>query len=505
VSEPGAPLTRRAAREGSARTPGPSRGARPARTGPSGESAPTGFGAVVARHPAAWLASTLGVVFLLLGTGAVLAGAAVGNATPGAAPTASNTAQAGRETPPNVPGASHLRTCSIAGNAADPLLANFSGAVMNATTGELLFDRGASVGVRDGSVSELLTAAAALSILGPDYQIPTRVFDGGAPGTIVLVGGGDPTLSQLPAGEDSVYAGAPKLDDLADRVQTQYDLLHPGVPITQIVLDATFWNASDKWDASWKRRAQTAGFLSEVTALQVDGDRANPKAQVSPRSTDPVSRAGQLFEDAMGLDGVTFSVGSAIASKPVLGEVKSQPMSTLINQMLLTSDATLAETLARVTSKAMGFNGSAASLQQAIPSALAIYEIETSDLTIQDGSGLSELNSIPPEVMADFLIKIANGGNDLNYVYNSLSIAGKTGTLAGRFTAANAVARNKVLAKTGWPDGDYSLAGIITAADGTQLSFAFSAVRDGIKDNTKAALDTITTAVYNCGNNLANN
>jgi D-alanyl-D-alanine carboxypeptidase/D-alanyl-D-alanine-endopeptidase (penicillin-binding protein 4) len=442
------------------------------------------------------------VVFLLLGTAAVFAGAAVGsNASAG--PTApSSSGQAARAMPSEVPVATRLRTCSVAGLAADPKLMTFSGAVVNASTGEMLFDRAAAAPVAQGSVLKVLTAAAALNILGPDYQLSTRVFEGSMPGTIVLVGGGDPTISQLPRGQESVYAGAPKLSDLADQVKSNYS-----GAITNIVLDSSLWSSGDEWDSTWDRSEQTTGYLSEVTALQVDGDRQDPKSQVSPRSTDPVTRAGQLFAKELGLDPnkVTFSTGTAVTTRPQLGEVKSQPVSVLINQMLLNSDGTLAETMARVISKQMGLGGTAASLNQAITSAIAVYSVPTTGLSIRDGSGLSTSNGVPPAFMAQFMITVMQGGQNLNIIYNSLAVAGQTGALANRFTGANAVAKGAVFAKTGWIDTEYSLAGVVNSADGSQLAFAFYAVGTGIKDNAKAALDALTAAVFTCGDNLSNN
>lgn len=384
----------------------------------------------------------------------------------------------------------------------------FSGAVTNAATGELLFDRKAATPVSQGSVLKVLTAAAALNILGPDYTLSTRVYEGSLPGSIVLVGGGDPTISRLSAGQESVYAGAPKLSDLAQQVNENYT----GGAITTIVLDASMWSVADKWDATWKRSEQTQGYLSEVTALQVDGDRANPKEQVSPRSTDPVGRAGELFAEELrdaGLnidpDSVTFTSGTAVTTKPKLGEVKSQPISVLINQMLVASDGTLAEAMARVISRQMGLGGTSASLDQAIGSANSFYGVDTSELTIHDGSGLSTSNAVSPAFMADFMIKVMQGGDNLNIIYNSLAVSGKTGVLRNRFTGDNAIAKGAVFAKTGWLTNEYSLAGIINADDGTQLSFAFYAVGKGIKVNAKAALDTLTTGAFSCGGNLSNN
>ncbi len=106
--------------------------------------------------------------------------------------------------------------------------------------------------------------------------------------------------------------------------------------------------------------------------------------------------------------------------------------------------------------------------------------------------------------MASFMRRVADGTNNLDIVRDALPVAGKSGTLASRFSGANAVARGHVTAKTGWIDTAYTLSGFVDAADGTRLTFAFYAVGDGIKANAKDAIDTLVTGVYNCGDNLAN-
>jgi D-alanyl-D-alanine carboxypeptidase/D-alanyl-D-alanine-endopeptidase (penicillin-binding protein 4) len=473
-----------------------------------GAAAPSGLAALIRKHPTAWLGSALAVVFLLLGTGAIVAGAAIGSgdddgagATSASSPTApapQPEADTGRAVPAALPAATRLRTCSVTGPASDPRLASFTGFVMNASTGDVLFSREGEVPNRTGSVLKVLTASAAVAVLGPDYRLSTRVVEGGNPGTIVLVGGGDPTLS---AAGSSVYAGAPKIADLAAAAKAAHDAKYPGTPITSVVLDASYWNPADKWDPLWKRTEQTIGYHSEVTALMVDGDRADPTRITSPRSTDPIARAGAAFAAALG-GNPTVSVGTAPGST-VLAEVQSQPLSSLINFMLLTSDNTLAETLARVVSVKSGFGGSAASLQQAIPEALKGYGVAVDSLVIKDGSGLSEANAVPPEYVARLMVKILAGDQNLDVVYNSLPVAGETGSLASRFTGANSVARGKVIAKTGWIDTAYTLGGIVKAADGTPLTFAFYAIGDGISDQAKVALDTLTTSVFQCGDNLS--
>jgi D-alanyl-D-alanine carboxypeptidase/D-alanyl-D-alanine-endopeptidase (penicillin-binding protein 4) len=468
---------------------------------------------VFRKHPRAWLFGALGIAFVLLGTGSVFAGMAVASSRVGA-PTAAVTSAPPRPTPSGTPTASRLRTCSVAGQAEDPRLMTLTGSVVRSDTGEVLWDHGASTPASTGSTLKLLTASAAVSVLTPDFQIATDVVDGSLPGTIVLVGHGDATLSALPVGQESVYAGAPKLSDLAAQTVTAYAALHPGVAINQVVLDASYWNPSDNWNSSVKSSERTQGYLSQTTALQVDGDRADPTKQTSPRSTDPIGKAGSAFIAALKTadpggvvsNSVATSTGSATASAAPLGEVKSQPVRTLISQMLLTSDNTLGEMLARIVSKASGLDGSLASLQQAIPGALsASFQISATGVKIVDGSGESANNQVPPATMTSLLRLIQAGSLNLDVVAAGLSIAGKTGSLASRFTGANAIARGHVAAKVGWIDTEYSLAGTVTAADGTVLEFTFYAIGAGIKDNAKVALDTLTTAVFSCGDNLANN
>ena len=463
-----------------------------------------GISALIAKHPNAWLFSALGVVFVLLGTGAVFAGSAFAP-TPAVAVAPSPSPAVSpppRPVPATPAAATRLRTCSIASLAADPRLGTFQGSVLNAKTGEVLFDRSASTPAPTASVMKTLIAATALKVLGPDYQFSTKVYAGSEPGSVVLVGGGDPTLS---AGNGSVYANPPQLSDLATQVEGAREKLGLADPITSIVLDSTMWNNSDAWDPSWPVTERTQGYQPMIVPLMVDGDRADPRRQDSPRSTDPVGAAGAAFRAALGLNGnVTFSSGSAITTNPLLGEVKSQPVKTLIGEMLPVSDNTLAEMLARVSSKVGGRDGSAASLTAIVSSALTSYGITATDLAIKDGSGESKNDAVPPLVVAQLMTKVLAGGGNLDVIYDSLPISGKTGTLSRRFTGPNAIAGGAVNAKTGSILNVYTLGGIVHAADGTPLAFAFYALGN-VRSTAMSALDTVTTGVFKCGDNLSNN
>lgn len=489
--------------------------AAPPATGAVAEDAPreTGIGAFVRRHPRAITTTALSVGFLLAAMGALFAGVAIGSAqaTPAPIPTETATPEPDpRALPASVLAPSRLRTCSIDAVAVDARLNQFYGTVVNATTGEVLFERNGQSPVRTASTLKVITSAAALAVLGPEFRMTTKVVAGSTPETVVLVGGGDATLSRLPGGQESVYRGAPKLSDLAAQVVAAHAAANPGSPgITSLVLDATYWSSADAWHPTWNRDRISAGFQAPATALMVDGDRADPRTQTSPRSDDPIGRAGAAFAQALADAGnpggvPTVSTGAAVGGA-VLGQVQSQPVSTLIGQMLPNSDNMLGEMLARVTSKQLGLNGSTASLTQAIAGALNTYGVPTDGLIIKDGSGLATDNAVPTRYLAQLFSVINARGANLGIIMDALPVAGVSGTLGSRFTGDNAVARGAVTAKTGFLRSAHTLAGVIRAPDGSVLTFAFFAVRDGIADSARPALDSITTAAFRCGDNLSNN
>lgn len=479
-------FSRRAAREGAAKP----------NAAPSG-----GIRAIIAKHPTAWLFSALGVVFLLLATGAVFAGIASGTGKVEAAPLPTESAPPPRPQPSAVPVGTHLRTCSITSAASLPDLGTLAASVVNASTGEPLFDRNGTSANPPANVNQLLAAATAIKILGAGTQLSTRVMDGSSEGTIVLVGGGDPTLATTP---DSVYDGAPLISDLATAAMAAYTAKHPGKPVTNIVLDATMWNASDNWDETWPASERANGYMPYIVPLMVDGDRDDPSDDESSRGEDPVTRAGQAFAAAAHLTGVTFSSGSA-TSATVLAEVKSQPISTLVGQMLLTGDNALAEMLTRVASKVAGLGGSSASIAQLIPATMKDLGLTPTGLVSRDGSGESAGNLVPPLLVSQLLIKVVANSDGLGAIYAGMPVAGQSGNLYDRFTGNNAAAAGKVVGVTGWITNERSLAGVINAADGTQLTFAFYGLGDAISTDTKEALDTLATAAFTCGNNLSDN
>lgn len=352
----------------------------------------------------------------------------------------------------------------------------------------------------------MITSAAALAVFGADHTFETRVVAGDEPGTIVLVGGGDVTLSRMPTGQDSVYTDAAHLDDLAAKTTLALAALGETTAVSRIVMDSSLFGTDD-WRADWNPNAPAEGYQTRVTALQVDGDREDPTRTGSPRGTDPVGRTAEAFVKYF--PGATVETGTAPAGAEELASVPSPTVASLIHDSLLESDNMIAEALARLVSIELGAGNTFASLQQAIPEALAEYGIPTDGIVVADGSGLSTANAVPPSYLTRLFGLVEDGVGELEAVEAGLPVAGETGTLDEdrRFRGDSAAARGHVFAKTGYILSAYTLSGIIEAADGSTLVFtiyALGTVGETLPSTTAEGVDALTTAFFRCGDSLSN-
>lgn len=393
-----------------------------------------------------------------------------------------------------------LEPCSVKELEEDAAILQLQAEVRDAATGTVLFDRSANVAARAASVQKLLTAAAALQVLGPNYTAITRVYqDQLDPGVLYFVGGGDVTLSRLTGSKQSVYKNAPKLEVLAASALRKLS----GQPITRIVTDSTLYGgASGEYLGVWDKRGLTEGYMSYVSALQVDGDRDNPIALASKRSTDPVKRAGDWFKRALGptAAGAKVEKGEAPANAVEIAQISSRPISEWISYMLQVSDNTLAEALGRLISLNQRFDGSSATLTNAFRSALATTGLDFTGVKIEDGSGLSRYNQVSPKLVNDLLTLVAKNEANLGQIRAGLPVAGSPGSLSDRFAELT----GKVTAKTGWIRSGYTMAGFLKAADESELIFTAYNLSESVNASNRDALDALVAGFQACGLALAN-
>ncbi len=98
--------------------------------------------------------------------------------------------------------------------------------------------------------------------------------------------------------------------------------------------------------------------------------------------------------------------------------------------------------------------------------------IDSYEVGLVDGSGLSPLNRLSPRVLMRLLRYMdAHPDRSVRQAFvGSLAIGGRTGTLERRFRRG--LAYDNVRAKTGYINGARSLSGYVTTAGGSRLAFA---------------------------------
>jgi D-alanyl-D-alanine carboxypeptidase/D-alanyl-D-alanine-endopeptidase (penicillin-binding protein 4) len=390
-------------------------------------------------------------------------------------------------------------------------LGKFHAYVINVDTGAVLVDVLGQELTPSASVIKTLTAVAALQKLPVEYTAVTQVLaTPSEPSTLVLKGGGDFTLSRLGPGESSVYSKPPRIRNLARQA---LDTLPADVPITKIILDDSFFSG-EEWNPDWPAKYRKLGYVSNITAIQADGDRVQPNRLISSysfrRGKDPVITAGEALRESLGERAVNAELvaGNTPADAYVIGEVQSQDMrQSWLGHMLTHSDNTAAEFIARHAAKAAGLEGSIAGANKVIKQSLRELGLRPKALVIRDASGLSNENRVHSKLLAELMVKVAKAENGLDALTQWMPIAGETGTLRYRFQGRSAIARGNVIAKTGYIPGLYGLSGIVNASDGSRLAFAVFARSDrgnglSVTYTAQGAIDRVVTRFYSCGASL---
>ncbi|WP_019631961.1 D-alanyl-D-alanine carboxypeptidase/D-alanyl-D-alanine endopeptidase [Actinomadura atramentaria] len=369
--------------------------------------------------------------------------------------------------------------------------------VLDAATGRELFARNADAPATPASTTKIATTVAALASVGPAHRITTRAVQGDG-GDVVLVGGGDPTLTALPAAKNAAHPPYASLADLA--AQTAAALKARGVAQTRVDYDATAYQGP-RTAYGWKPNYLPDGEAAPVSALTVDEGRVDPASRA--RVQDPPAAAAKTFARLLTRDGVRASAGRSVRAATgaaQLGAVQSPPLSALIEHLLTESDNDVAEAVARQVAIKRGaepsFAGAAAAVRQVL-AGLGVAD----GVSVNDGSGLSAANRITPHALARLAALAASPDHpELRSVITGMPVAGFSGTLRPpRYTTAQTAAgAGTVHAKTGTLSGVSTLAGITADASGRLLAFAFMA-GDGTAPVDPGVLDLLAASVAACG------
>ncbi|MGY1499988.1 D-alanyl-D-alanine carboxypeptidase/D-alanyl-D-alanine endopeptidase [Streptomyces sp. QTS52] len=378
----------------------------------------------------------------------------------------------------------------------DPLLKNpalgtrRTAAVVDVATGKRLYGLGAGEALVPASTTKIATAVAALSAMGADHRLTTRAALEPDTDELILVGGGDPTLTARKDPE-----GWASLRTLAD--STAAALAKRGVRQVTLSYDTTLYAGPELHPIG----ADNGGNLAPVTALMADEARTNDSTSgTADRSTVPAADAARTFATLLAKHGIrTTSPGPSKATgrATTLAKVSSPPLSALVERMLTNSDNDLAEALARQTALATGVRPDFAGGAKAIHAQLKKLGLPMSGARFADGSGLNRADLLTPNLLTALLAKAADPVHpELRAALTGLPVAGFTGTLSARYTDG---AAGVVRAKTGTLTGVNALAGTVVDRDGRLLAFAFLASDTTSKAEAQAALDRTATALASCG------
>ncbi len=364
--------------------------------------------------------------------------------------------------------------------------------VIDVDSGTPLYGHLPGTAAAPASTAKLLTAAAVLAAYPATHRFTTSVAAGAA-GTLVLVGGGDPTLTAVAAGKTADYPGAARISDLAAQ-------LH-GVPVTRVVVDDSLF-AGPSVSPDWAGEDVPSSYASAITAVMADGGRAHPGDAI--RSSAPDLAAGRALAAALGHPQLPVTRGAAPSGARTLATVRSAPLRELVEQMLQQSDNVIAEVLARQVAVARhqpaSFTGAAA----AVRAELAGLHVQVG-AGMRDGSGLAAADRVSPAALTAVLRLAATGPAGPRALLAGLPVAAGSGTVADRYLGgrAGAAGAGAVRAKTGTLTGVSSLAGLVHTRDGRLLAFALIADRvpagAAATDAADAALDAVAATLARCG------
>jgi len=424
----------------------------------------------------------------------------------------------------------------------DAILANpgLSGAgvglvVRAADTGEVLYRHESDRRQQPASNAKLVTSAAALEVLGPDYHFSTTVAASASTtnsvlrGDLYLKGTGDPTMlaadydalaAQVAASGVRLVTGNLVADDtwfddmrlasgwawddepfyynaqvsaLTAAPDTDFDAgsiivtVTPGAAAGQPVRVTT----TPPTDHVKIVSSAVTGAPGSGSSITVDREHGTNNILVTGSMAtdasadnefmavwDPTGYAASLLSAALRAHGVRVLGRTTRAATPAgatqLAARQSIPLHDLLTPFLKLSNNLHAEILVKAMGRARSNTGSWDAGVAAIKTVLPGLGIDPARMFLVDGSGLSRMDHVSPDQISALLIA-ARAKPWFQTWYTALPIAGDPDRFVGgtlRNRMRNTAAANNVHAKTGSFTGTSALSGYVTAANGRQLVFS---------------------------------
>ena len=416
---------------------------------------------------------------------------------------------------------------------------------VDADSGKTLYQKNATKPMIPASNMKVITTAASLHYLGPNYVFQTKI--GLLGNSLVIIGDGDPLL------------GEPKLDPQdprsLNRIFSDIVLLLKDAgktSIEDVVIDVSFFD-NNRVHPSWPPSQLNQWYACEVSGLNfynncvhVHAERKNNRAalKMEPENSyihlvnqlkliskgssaagayrnsvpNKLLIKGKLnqqagfdvaIEEPQGLfasvlaDQLTKS-GISIRGKIVQKYVKYdnsirvlRVLETPIHQVWARSNKNSLGLAAECLVKTISATNTEGHINGEWPHGLALIAryldslgIDSEQFVLDDGSGLSRKNRLSPNALVAVLKDIyASDNRDL--FFNSLAVGGVDGTIYKYFRKAPY--KGNILGKTGYISGIRSFSGICKTSRGDIL---FSILTEGGNGYTRRCINEIAEAIY---------
>ncbi len=340
--------------------------------------------------------------------------------------------------------------------------------IYNPLTEDTIYSLNHTISMIPASNTKLFTTSTALSIMGGDFILYTKIFcdddsisDGIIEGNLYIKGFGNSLFTSEDLDEmvtELKDAGIKKItgriigdDSYFDDIYTRDDWITDEVanvklpPISALVID------NNRKIIRQKRRGRIRNYYVSVE---------NPPLNAAALLKKKLLEAG-IEVNLNAEEGITPDDAFLISEKGV-------ELRELIKSINKHSDNFLAECLFKtIGAFASGQQGNAFYSTQAILTYISDNGIYSNGTSIVDGSGISRFDQVTVGAIAGLLEKMYFDVANFEDFYNSLSIAGVDGTLRHRMIGT--FAQNNFHGKTGTLNGVSSISGYLTCENGDDL------------------------------------
>ena len=320
-------------------------------------------------------------------------------------------------------------------------LANPGLILVDPATGETIYENGADTLRKPASLLKIISAAALLDYVLPDFRFTTEILTGVEPNTLIIAGSLDPWMERN--NSLATKMGRVSLPKIVNTALKKLDVDN-GAPIETLRIE---YSKMHSVDLDFIRSKFVARNI-KVSAVKVTPTEAR------------------------------------LNSKESIAQFQSPPLQQIMDWMLIWSDNTLGNRMAMYASMKAGNGYSESGIEETFIKTLSDLEIDSTGLNSVDGSGLSRSNRVSAQMLAELLLKTYNN-DKYRTIYGGLPVGGINGTMRNRFVESAPKAIGLVRTKTGFLTGVVSLAGYVQGGD---REYIFVAIADQIPKNNAAAM-----------------